>query len=80
MTTIEVFEPRYRDRVVLLAQYRLPASEPVNVKITKGAYQGLYEVSAEDLAEAKDDMIMSKSGSPIKMKAVPIAKLKRLNG
>lgn len=73
--TITVFEPRYRDRVVLLAKYRLPKDDLIQVKITKGAYKGLYEVKAEDIRAAKSETMMSKQGQPIAMKAVPLDKL-----
>lgn len=79
MTTIEVFEPRYHDMTVLLAKYRLPANADVYVKISKGAYKGKYLVTASDIAKAKDDMMMSKSGHPIGLKAIPIAALRRVD-
>lgn len=78
MTTIEIFEPRYRDRVVLLAKYRLPANADVQVNITKGSYKGLYLVAAADIAKAKDEVMMSKNGREIAMKAVPLGSLQRL--
>lgn len=42
---IKVKAPRYRDRTVLLARYRLPAGQGVDVEILTGAYKGVYKVS-----------------------------------
>ena len=41
---IEIRAPRYRDRVVLLAKYRLTCGQGVDVKILYGAYKGIYHV------------------------------------
>lgn len=75
---IVVFEPRYRDKKVLLAKYRLPKNEDVIVNITKGAYKGNYKVSAKDIAEADDDVMQSKQGNHIALKAVSLDKLERI--
>ena len=42
---IEIRAPRYRDRVVLLAKYRLACGQDVDVKILYGAYKGVYHVT-----------------------------------
>ena len=73
---IEVFEPRYRDRVVLLAKYRLQEGRDQVVRITKGAYKGDYMVTWEDIKNAKDDVMSSKTGFEVKLKAVALDKLK----
>ena len=38
---IEIRAPRYRDRSVLLAKYRLTCGKGVDVKILNGAYKGI---------------------------------------
>ena len=48
---IEIRAPRYRDRVVLLARYRLPAGQGVDVKILHGAYKGVYHVSSMNITK-----------------------------
>ena len=49
---IIIKSPRYRDRTVLLARYRLPAGQDVDVKIIEGAYKGLYKVRNEVICKS----------------------------
>ena len=44
---IEIFEPRYHDRRVLIAQFRIPAGKDFLIRITKGACAGMYKVTSE---------------------------------
>lgn len=74
---IEVWEPRYRDKSVLLAVYRLPKEGDVEFKITKGFYAGEYTVSREDLKSAKREVMKTKKGEDIQMVSVPLEKIKK---
>lgn len=71
----EIWEPRYHDKTVLLAQYRLHGNEDVDVKIVKGFYAGKYKVSAEDIRNAKRETMKTKRGEEITMVVVPLDKL-----
>ena len=72
---IEIWEPRYRDKTVLLAQYRLHDNEDVDVKIVKGFYAGNYKVSAEDIRNAERETMKTKKGGEITVVIVPLEKL-----
>ena len=75
---IKIKEPRYRDRTVLLAEHRLFVGEDVDFLIVSGAYKGKYHVAWEDIDGAKQEQMKTRNGAYIPMRAVPIAKLKRI--
>ena len=74
---IEIRAPRYRDRVVLLAKYRLPCGQGVDVKILYGAYKGIYHVSNKAICESPIELMTTKQGKQIQMRAVPLDKMER---
>lgn len=51
---IIIKNPRYRDRTVLLARYKLPCEQDVTVKITEGAYKGVYKVSNDGIEKVRE--------------------------
>lgn len=67
---IEIRAPRYRDRVVLLAKYRLACGQDVDVKILYGAYKAICESPIEPMT--------TKQGKQIQMRAVPLDKMERV--
>lgn len=75
---IEIRAPRYRDRVVLLAKYRLTSGHGVDVKILYGAYKGVYHVSYKDICESPIEQMTTKQGKQIEMCAVPLDKMERV--
>lgn len=75
---IEIRAPRYRDRVVLLAKYRLSCGQDVDVKILYGAYKGIYHVSNEVICQSPVESMTTKQGKQIAMRAVPIDKMERV--
>ena len=75
---IEIRAPRYRDRVVLLAKYRLPCGEGVDVRILHGAYKGVYHVSNEVICQSPVEPMTTKQGKQIAMRAVPLDKMERV--
>lgn len=78
MITIDIQEPRYRDRTVLLARYRLPAGYDVYVNIMKGAYKGLYIANQDVISEAPIEEMKTRKGKVISMRAVPLDNLERV--
>ena len=72
---VEVWEPRYRDRVVLVATRKV--KYPLEIKITKGAYQGECVV---DEGDYKHDKMQTKSGDLLDMTCIPLDKLRRIDG
>ena len=75
---IKVKAPRYRDRTVLLARYRLPAGQGVDVEILTGAYKGVYKVSNQAIINSPIEGMETKSGKIIAMRAVPLDAMERV--
>lgn len=75
---IEIRAPRYRDRVVLLAKYRLTCGKGVDVKILYGAYKGIYHVSYKVICESPIESMTTKQGKQIAMRAVPLDNMERV--
>lgn len=75
---IEIRAPRYRDRVVLLAKYRLPCGTGVDVRILYGAYKGVYHVSNDVICQSPVEPMTTKQGKQIAMRAVPLDKMERV--
>lgn len=78
MSTIKIWEPRYRDRKVLLAEYRLPRGTGINVRIERGAFKGLYWVKNEDIKSSQVETMKTRTGKTLFVKAVPVEKLIRI--
>ena len=78
MQTISIRAPRYRDRVVLLARYRLPCGQDVSVEIQHGAYKGRYLARNSVICGSKIEHMATRNGSSISMRAVPIDKMERI--
>lgn len=74
---IEIRAPRYHDRVVLLAKYRLTSGQGVDVKILYGAYKGIYHVSYKVICESPIESMTTKQGKQIQMRAIPLDKMER---
>ena len=75
---IKIRAPRYRDRVVLLAKFRLTRGQDVDVKILYGTYKGVYHVTNKTIWESPVEPMATKRGKQISMFAVPLAKMERV--
>lgn len=75
---ITIKSPRYRDRTVLLARYRLPCGQDVHVKILYGAYKGIYNVSNDVICNSPIEGMETRQGKIIAMRAVPIDAMERV--
>lgn len=75
---IIIKSPRYRDRSVLLARYRLPCGQDIKVKITKGAYKGIYKISNDVICNSPIEGMETKQGKIIAMRAVPLDAMERV--
>lgn len=76
---IIIKSPRYRDRTVLLARYRLPCGQDVTVKITEGAYKGVYKVSNDIICNSPIEGMETKQGKIIAMRAIPLDAMERID-
>lgn len=75
---IKIKSPRYRDRVVLLAKYRLPCGGDVEVEILYGAYKGIYHVTNKVICQSPIEGMKTKQGKIIAMRAVPLDAMERI--
>lgn len=75
---IVIKSPRYRDRTVLLARYRLPCGQDVKVKITEGAYKGIYNVKNDVICKSPIEGMETKQGKIIAMRAIPLDAMERV--
>ena len=71
---IKIKEPRYRDRKVLVARYRIGCGEGLTIEIQKGS----YKVSNEDICASDIESMKTRNGSSISMRAIPLDKLERI--
>jgi hypothetical protein len=75
---IEIYEPRYRDRAVLVAGYKIAIGYPIDIRIKKGAYKGDYRASSNVVYHSPCETMHTRSGKDIIMRAIPLDKLERL--
>lgn len=69
---IEIWEPRYHDKVVLVATHKI--KYPLEIRITKGAYKGEYIVDEGDYAT---EQMATRAGGKIGMTCIPLDKLNK---
>lgn len=75
---IKINEPRYHDRVVLIARYRIPCGQDFTIQILKGAYAGEYKITNEAVCASPIEGMKTRSGKQLSMRAVPLDKLERI--
>lgn len=75
---IEIFEPRYHDRTVLVAKYKIVSGKDCQIKLLKGAYKGIYLAKAEVIKNSKISYMTTKAGKQLEMVAIPLDKLERI--
>lgn len=76
---IEIRAPRYYDRVVLIAKYKITPGYPVKIKILYGAYKGEYNIPSKVLCQSPVEPMKTRNGNVIAMKAVPLDALERID-
>ena len=75
---IDIISPRYHDRVLLIAQYRVPFGEYIDINIKKGAYAGIYRVKRTTIFDSPVEGMTTRTGKTIMMRAVPLDALERV--
>lgn len=75
---IKIKAPRYRDRSVLLARYRLPCGQGVTVEILTGAYKGIYKVSSDTICNSPIEGMETKQGKIMAVRAIPLDAMERV--
>jgi len=72
---ITIKSPRYHDRKVLLARYRLPCGKDVDIEILYGAYKGKYKVKNSVICKSALETMKTRNGNSIIMRAVNLDEL-----
>lgn len=72
---ITIKSPRYHDRKVLLARYRLPCGKDVEIEILYGAYKGKYKVTNTVICKSALEIMQTRNGNKIAMRAVNLDEL-----
>lgn len=71
--------PRYRDKTVLIARYKICAGQDVKVRILEGAYKGVYLARNSVIIKSPIERMKARTGAMIGMRAVPIDELERID-
>lgn len=75
---IKIWQPRWRDRRVLIARYKIPAGCDFNIEITQSTAKGVYRVSNELVCKSPIESMKTKSGKAIQVRAIPLDELERV--
>lgn len=75
---IEIWQPRWKDRTVLVARYKIAYGQDFKIKITQSAAKGIYLVKSAVCRDAHIEKMKTKQGKDIEMKVIPMDKLERL--
>ena len=75
---IKIWQPRWRDRRVLIARYKIPAGQDFEIEITTGSAKGIYKVSNKLICESPIEPMETKQGKTIQMRAVALDELERV--
>lgn len=75
---IKIKEPRYRDRRVLVARYRIPCGGDITIEILKGAYKGLYKATNDVICDSPIENMKTRNGASLSMRAISIDNLERI--
>lgn len=75
---ITIKSPRYRDRTVLIARYKIPCGGDVDIEILYGAYKGKYHITHDTLMKSPVEGMETRQGQIIAMRAVPLDMLERV--
>lgn len=74
---IQIWQPRYHDRKVLVAEYKIPHGAGIDIEITQGAMKGQYHATHETIMASKLESMKCKSGGTIGVRAIPLDLLER---
>lgn len=75
---IKIGTPRYHDRIVSIARYKIPCGKDFEIEIERGAYAGKYRVKNSVVCDSNIGYITSRNGNKIAMREIPLDKLERI--
>ena len=74
---LKIWAPRYHDRKVLVARYKIPCGRGIDLEITNGACKGFYYASPELIAKSPIESMRTKNGGSIQVRAIALDELER---
>lgn len=75
---IKIWQPRWRDRVVLIARYRIPAGQDFNIEITQGTAKGVYRIKNDLICKSPIESMKTRTGKTIQMRVVPLDEIEKV--
>lgn len=75
---IKIKSPRYHDRKLLIARYRIPAGADIKVEILTGSYSGIYKITSNTICHSPIEIMRTRNGKSISMRAVSLDDIERL--
>lgn len=75
---IKIKSPRYHDRKLLIARYRIPAGANIKVEILTGSYKGIYKITSDTICHSPIEIMKTRNGNSISMRAVSLDYIERL--
>lgn len=75
---IKIKSPRYHDRKLLIARYRISAGADIKVEILTGPYRGTYKITSETICHSPIEVMRTRNGNSISMRAVSLDDIERL--
>ena len=74
---IKIKSPRYHDRKLLVARYRIPCGKGIDVEIMYGAYKGIYHIPSDVICKSPIEQMKTRNGGKIAMRAISLDDLER---
>lgn len=75
---IEIGTPRYHDRILSIAVYKIPQGIDFPVRILEGAFAGTYLVRSKVVNQSNIGYIKSRDGQKVAMREIPLDRLERI--
>lgn len=75
---IKIKSPRYHDRKLMIARYRIPPGADIKVEILTGSYKGVYKITNETICHSPIEAMRTRNGDTISMRAVDLDSMERL--
>lgn len=75
---IKIKAPRYRDRSVLVARYRIPCGQDITLEIQTGAFKGIYKITNDTICKSPIEGMETKQGQIMAVRVIPIDAMERV--
>lgn len=78
MKYIEIWQPRWHDKKVLVAKFRIRPEQDVFIEIKESVWKGKYRIDYQDIVASDVETMKTKAGGKIEVIAVPLDKIKKI--